>query len=506
VNLLVHVANVLLVFSILLRLSGGTWAAFLGALLFAVHPVAVESVAWISEFKGLAACLFCLASTRLYLDHVRPGPGRLGRHAFVLSFLAFILALLCKPTAAVLPFLLPVLAWAMAGWPLSKGFTDMAPWLLALLPFGLVSMSAQPNAEIAYKPPLALRPFVALDALAFYLGKLAWPADLAVDYGRTPQLVLGQWWGYATWLPVAALAAVLARARRLRFLLPAFLLFCLGFLPILGIKPFMFQAYSTVADRYMYLPMLGPALGVALVAARTRSRGAHAAILASLLLLAGLTARHLPVWHDEFSLYEHTLRLNPRSSLAYCNLGAAEDAAGQPDKALAHMLRALELNPASIEANINLAHLMLRTKRYEEAAERYAKVLELVPGYSLAHLNLATALLRLGRTDQAVEHGRAAVRLRPRNPQYRFDLGNILAEAGRPDEAAGEFQEAVRLKPAYAEAHTNLGTLLRRAGDCDGASRHYAIALRLRPGDASIASALARCRNGSPQEPTGAGQ
>ncbi|MDH7570696.1 MAG: hypothetical protein QHJ73_14035, partial [Armatimonadota bacterium] len=287
-NLVVHLLNVLLAYSLLHRLVRKPWAAAAGAALFAIHPLQVEPVAWVPGFRDLVAAFFSLLALRLYVAMVdNPSATRRGI-LYPAAFVAFVLALLAKPGSAVVPFVaLALHRWAL-GRPFLQGVRLLWPWWIASLPPQLITRSEQ---SFATPTPVWARPFIAGDALAFYLGKLAWPVGLCADYGRTPEEVLGHAWGYLTWLAPAVLGVLVWRGRARRpMLLAAAALFSLGLLPVLGFVPFIFQQFSTVADRYAYLALLGPAVALAWWLSTQRRPAAGVATSAVLAALGFLSA------------------------------------------------------------------------------------------------------------------------------------------------------------------------------------------------------------------------
>jgi Flp pilus assembly protein TadD len=457
-NVAFHLANVLLVFLILRTLAVGAWPALLGALLFGVHPVQAESVAWISEFKGVLAAFLTLLALLLHLARARVPAGRRRRTLHVLALLAFVLALLSKPVAAVAPLLALVLDLA-AGRRWKESAMSLIPWLAVLVPFAVVAKLAQPAAALGFVAPLPQRVLVALDALAFYLGKLAWPLDLGIDYGRSPAVVLGHWWGYATWaVPLAAAGLVLLRRRTLGWLAAPLALFCLGFLPVLGLIPFHHQDISTVADRYMYLPMLGPALGLALLAARLSGawRLAPALLLAPLL---GLAAVQVQTWRNYETLYGHAAQVNPDSAIAHKMLGFIDANAGRPDQAIAHYRQALRANPHYQPARLDLATLLYRLGRQDEAAGLFAGALQADPANLPARLDLGTILGHLNRHAEAAAQFDYILRRTPDNVAARMGLGAALYFLGRPADAAVQYQAVLAIDPGNARARDLLGQI-----------------------------------------------
>jgi hypothetical protein len=344
-NLLLHLLSVLIVWRILCLLLRRTrptgtetavegtslpleWAACGGALLFAIHPIQVEPVAWATGFKDVLFGLLSLGAVWHYLRYVdarmQPGTGRPSRARlhYGLATGAFVLALLAKPTAVVLP----VIVWLLAAWGRRRSWreqiADLSVWVIIAVAWGLLTRWVQPGTSLAFEPPLWARPLIAGDAVLFYLYKLVLPLRFGPDYGRTPQVVLEHGWLFLTGLAPFALAGWLwLKRKKLSWLVTAAGVFVVGLLPVLGLISFSFQRYSTVADRYAYLAMLGPAIALAWGLTRPKKKLAAicGAIVLGLFLLR--SAWQIPYWHDTLTFFEHALRINSNSHLAHNNLG-----------------------------------------------------------------------------------------------------------------------------------------------------------------------------------------
>ncbi len=545
-NLIVHCANVVLVFALVRRVVKQDWPAFAGALLFAAHPVQVESVAWVSEMRGLLSAFFSLLALLLYAREEGPltpnnggaeeysplappllAAGRAFR--FALATVCFALALLCKPSAVCLP----LLAWAWGRWGLGRSRRADAPLLLLWLAMAaallLITRSVQSQPVVGTAPAWT-RPFVAGDALAWYLAKVVWPLPLAIDYGRTPAFVTAHAWGYLTWLVPAALAVLLMRLRgRFPALTAAGAVFLFALLPVLGLSPFLFQAHSTVADRYLYLAMLGPALALAWLLTRVNSRRAVAAVAVCVpvfLLLGFLTLRQIPVWDSTETLFAHALSVNPRSWIIYTLRGQYRAHDGLMEQAIADDRAAIAILPTGNDARTALGLALLQTGRANdaialfqdsvrvlpdfvdayyylgaaldtqgrtaEAANAYENVLRLAPAHALAHNALGLDLLKEHRPADALPHFQQAARLRPASPVPLFNVGRALDALGQTPAAIAAYQSALRCKPDYAEAHTNLAVDLEAAHRPADALPHFQAAARLQPANPQAQTNLRR--------------
>jgi len=294
---------------------------------------------------------------------------------------------------------------------------------------------------------------VAGDALAFYLGKLAWPLQLGIDYGRTPEWVMNQVWIYVIWLVPAALAALMWRRRKqLPWLLAGGAILLAALLPVLGLIPFNFQQYSTVADRYLYLGLLGPAMALACALAHLRRGQKTVAGLCVLFLfaLAFRSAFQTLSWYNSPKLYENALVVNPRSWVAHRNHAVALEEQGRIDEAIAHLSEALRIRPEYVLARTSLASLLAQRGQIQAASTHLQEVLRLRPNDAVrseAHNNLGTILMMQGNVSGAMEHFRATLRLQPNNMLAHFNLGQLLYASHRTDLGIAHLRKAVQLAP-----------------------------------------------------------
>jgi len=292
-SLLLHLVCVVLVFLVLHKLTDHAGAACMAALLFGLHPVQVESIAWVSETRGLLCAAFSLLAIRLFMlfsekhdvenvslrDRSKTEQRqKMGDHAtraivwYFAATLCFLLALLAKPAAVAVPLLVGVLAIGWLRMPVVRVFSMLGPWLLLAAAWALLTRHVQPATELPFIAPWWSRPLLAGDALAFYLLKVVAPWPCGPDYGYNPQWMMGQWWFYYGWILPVVVAVLLFRAKHRRVWLTAAGLSVFWLLPVLGFIPFIYQRISMVADRYLYLAMLGPALMAAWVLTWTWNR------------------------------------------------------------------------------------------------------------------------------------------------------------------------------------------------------------------------------------------
>jgi protein O-mannosyl-transferase len=489
VNLLLHCCVVCLVYAVLRRLA--IPGALLAAAIFAVHPVEVESVAWITEQKNTLSALFYLGAMLAYL---RFDEGRKAT-SYWLAIALFVLGLATKTVTATLPAALLVIFWWQRGrisWR-----NDVRP----LLPFFAVGAAAGVftawverkliGAEGAeFELSFLERGLIAGRVIWFYLGKLIWPAELTFIYPRW-DIDPSVWW---QWLFPAGvlltLAVLLLISWRWRAPLAAWLFFVGTLFPVLGFLNVFPFIYSYVADHFQYLAGLGMivlfASGAALAAARLPERARWVGNVAGCLLiavLAWLTWRQCGMYGDLDTLYQTTIDRNPNCWMAYNNLGV-HVAKDQLDDAAAMALyrRALELKPTFADAHYNLANALVRAGDRPEAIREFNEALQLRPAFADAENNLGNLLKSMGEAQEAVDHLTRAVDLAPEDAEIQSNLGAALAAAGENVQAVDHFERAVRLAPDDAGFHRRLARALVAANrPTERAIEEGRVAVRLDP-------------------------
>ena len=473
-NVAFHLANAVLVYILALRLTRRPTPALVAALVFAVHPLQVESVAWISELRGLTSGCFGLSALNVFVfsrDLAAREPRR-SRVLLAASALLLVAAVLCKPVAVVLPLAALVLDRVALRTEWRGALFTAGAGALFVLPFVWITRSVQLVHEQGTSAWWQ-RPFVAGDALAFYGYKLIWPFELGVEYGRSPHAALATGWAYLLWLfPVALL--VLARRHRAAHAnawLGA-LLFVACLLPTSGLIPFAFQAHSTVADRYAYLPMLGIGLVAADLVAPVRSVTAARAVLAVVAVLAVRSFDQSGYWTDNVTFLEHTLDVNPDVAFAQNNLGNIAFKEQRLDLAIAHYEKALALEPDHALAQNNLGLALVREGREDEAEPHLKQAVALDPHYYKAYESLGALYLRRQQFADAIIALKAALAIRPSEAKALNDLGIAYAQSDKPAESLDCFQRAVALEPDNPQYRKNLGIALAQAGRAEEAAKY----------------------------------
>lgn len=497
INVLWHATSACLLVAMLRRLAiPGT---VLAGMIFALHPVCAESVAWISEQKNTLSTVFCLTAALAWLrfeDERRPA-------RYVIATLWFLAALLTKTVTATLPAALLVVAWWRRGrlsWR-----DDVQPlllWLILGVAAGLGTAwleSVQIGAGgDGFTLGVVERGLLAGRVVWFYLGKLLWPVGLTFFYLRwtIDATIAWQWLFPAATL--AALAAGIGWRQRDRAPLAAALLFGGTLFPVLGfvnVYPFVF---SYVADHFQYLASLG--LIAFLAAAATRGfallswpRWSGPALAAAVLLILGvLTWRQSGMYRDEFALYENTLARNPSSWVAHLNLGTALDDVGRPGESLPHLQRALELKPDFPETLNSLGNVLNQLGRSREALPLLNQAVQIQPRFASAHNTLGVALMAAGRAQEGLAEFKRAVELNPALALARVNLGWALASQGQLSEAIAQFEQARRLQPDLADAEFKWGLTLVMRGETTAALPHLERAVELQPEKPDLHDALGR--------------
>jgi tetratricopeptide (TPR) repeat protein len=526
-NVLLHAASAVLLWRILQLLQiRGAW---LGAALWALHPVMVQSVAWITELKNTQSCLFYLLSILWFLKWQnrrggaadpsfrleRAGGGRSLR-GFLLSLAFFILATLSKPSVVMLPLVLALCVWWMRG---KVRWRDM----LILTPFALISAFAsawtiweQKFHARAIGPDWAQtfpeRLIIAGKAIWFYLGKLVWPHPLIFIYPRwdaDSSKVVAYLWLLAALTGLVALWFIHAKWSRAMFFAAAY--FVVSLFPVLGFFSVFFFRYSFVSDHFQYLASIGPlalaGAGIATLLGRfcetpsdfvphrnaePRSGSTIASSRRRLVLSGGLcgillivlgllTWRQTAEYHDLFALYTATLQKNPGCWMAHYNLGIVLTERGEADQAIDHYKRAVALRPDYAEAHYNLGRLLVEQGQLDDAIDHYERAAAINPADAEAQNNLGVTLFGIGRADDAITHYQKALEIRPDYAEASCNLASALIAKGDLDGAIARYTACLAVVPDQEEAQYNLASALLRRGRTDEATVQYQKVLQMHP-------------------------
>ncbi len=520
VNLILHAIEAVLIWFILRKLS--IPGAFLAALIFTVHPVNVESVAWIAQLRNILTLFFLLLSIWCYLRMETPGRGSVSARRslrsfrqsekipygwYMLSLVLFILALLSKGSAAVLPLLLLGIIW----WLRSLGKKGKETSLLSgpapifsmgdvvrIAPFFMVSLlstgvniwfQTHGSGEVIRTADFTERLLGAGGVVWFYLYKLLLPYDLSFIYPMWRIEAGNPLW----WLPLTGALTVTAILWRFRnswsrpFLF-SWGFFCVALIPVMGFTDVGFMQFTLVADHYQHIAIIGViALASAGFSLWRRSvpgkarRATAAAAVAAMALLVFLTWRQNGLYRDDITLYRETLKKYPDCWLAHNNLGLAMIRERRFQEAIKNFKRVLQINPNYSPVYNNLGEALIQLERPQEAIKYIRRSLELTPDSPEAHCNMGRIMFDTGQLNKSVEHFKKAIQLKHNFPEAYYYLGTIHFNEGRIGEAIEYYRQAIQLNPDYPAAHNNLAIALIKTGRNQEAIDHFKEALRSQP-------------------------
>lgn len=459
-NIILHAVTAMVVFAWLYRLScahscqtkGAIFASLIGALLFAVHPLQVEPVAWATGRKDLLAGFFCMVALWQYTSW-RLSTGNATR-AFVLALGATVAALLSKPSAVPLPAALFCLDYFLLQVPARKSIRVLWPHFMAAITCAIIAHLSQPLHNYAGQadplPPSWTAPFVAADSLLFYLRKVLWPAPLSPVYDRNALQVVAGTMTYLA-LPLVFLILLAAWSRR-KQAGGAVLMFVVFLLPVSGIVPFHYQSMSTVADRYGYTSMAAVAL---LVSSATfysirRFGELHTISIAAILigLLVIVSNHQTRYWSDSLSLWSHAVQCAPGSATVRNNLGMSYSEASRAAEAEKEFLAAITADPAFAHAHNNLGTLYDQTGRPAQAEQEFLTTVKLAPRHTAALRNLAVLYINQQKNTQAEAYARDLLRLDPDNLTAIAVLASTLVDERKTSEALSIVHTAVQHRPS----------------------------------------------------------
>jgi tetratricopeptide (TPR) repeat protein len=482
INVLLHAAAAIFLWQVLLRLRiRGAWLA---AVLFALHPVCVESVAWITERKNVLSAVFYFTAALAFLRFVAleepDGPNRLRWYWYLGALVLFMAALLSKTVTCTLPAALLLVCWWKKGRVQRGEILPLLPFFALGVGLGLITawmekfhVGAQ-GAE--WSLTFADRCLIAGRALWFYAGRLVWPAHLTFIYPRwkiEPEV----WW---QWLfPVAAVGVVaglwLARRRIGKGPLVAVLFFAGTLGPALGFVNVYPMRFSFVADHFQYLASVGLITLCAVGLARM-PRVMPATLV---VLLGALTWQQAGIYRNLETLWRDTLANNPDCWMAHNNLGKYLINEGRIEEAMEHYHKAIQINPNNPEGLTGLGIALAAKGRFDEEIENYRKAIQINPDFYGAPYNLGIALAARGQFDEAIENYYKAIQINPNSFNALNNLGNALAAKGRFDEAIKNYRQAIQINPNFSGALDNLGSALAAKGQFDEAIENYRKAIQI---------------------------
>ena len=506
-SVLFHLSNTLLLFIILARMTGALWRSAFVAALFALHPLHVESVAWVAERKDVLSTFFMMLTIWAYLRYIE----KKGTKNYLLVLLFFALGLMSKPMLVTLPFVLLLLDF----WPLGrlgpeaggvnaptvksykKATTIQLIW--EKTPFLALAMISSIITFLVQKSSGAVKSFEvyslkvriinAFVSYIEYVEKMLWPDGLAVLYPH-PGDALPLWKGIAAAFVLSLISIlVLQKARRFPYIAAGWFWYLVTLIPVIGIVQVGSQA---MADRYTYITLIGLffiiAWGIPDILSKWNYSKKVLPILAvaAITLLMALTWKQASHWQNSITLFSHTLDTTENNYLAHNNMGTALAREGNTDDAINHFETALSIMPTHANAHNNLGNALMDKGEIQEAFIHYRAALDADPGNAKAHNNIGAALTKTGNTTDAIIHYNKATKIDPDYTDAYFNLGNTLLSTGKLEEAISQYKTVIRINPGHTKAHYNLGTYLYKKGRLREAITHFRSALRTDPNSAMV--------------------
>lgn len=490
-SVIFHATNTVLLFLLLRGMTASAWASFVVALLFGIHPLRVESVAWVAERKDVLSTFFWLLTIGAYVKYTtttkHQSPKAKVWYACTLTFLA--LGLLSKPMLVTTPFLLLLLDF----WPLNRWLPkkrsalilEKIPMLALAIATSVITYSVQQSAgAVSQTLPLMARIQNAIVSYCRYLGKTFWPDDLCVCYPHPDFWPLHVVILCALTL-ITVTAFVTTQLRERPYLFVGWFWYLGTLVPVIGIVQVGQQA---MADRYTYFPTIGLLLmlvfGIREFAVKEILKKALVlpAITAAIVVVFGiLTHRQIGYWKDSERLFLRGVEVTQNNSLAHGGLARALVDHGKTDQAITHYREAIRLRPNDTIARNGLGNLLAQNGLFDEALDQFQQALKLKPNDPITLNNLGVLLARKGRIDEAVSYLEQAIQLKPDYVEAHNNLGGVLGAKGRFDEAINHFELSLKLNPNNAESHSNLGLALMQKRRLSEAIMHFQEAVRLKP-------------------------
>ena len=503
-NVLLHIINTLLLFGLLHKLTGAVWPSAIVAALFALHPLRVESVAWVVERKDVLSTCFGLMAVWAYAQYATDGKSS----HYLLTVILMALSLLAKPMLVTLPFLLLLLdIWPLRrmGSPANGSSQSMASLVLEKIP--LLVISACSSIATIMSPhkagnlyslealPLITRVGNAVVSLLRYMGKTLWPTELSVLYLHPMfpgGLTLELWMQITAALALVVISALVVVLRRHRYLMTGWFWFLGTLVPVIGLAQVGEQA---MADRFTYFPLIGLFIMVAWFFGELIDRWrwprvpvrpiAATAALCLLVVLTATSWAQLRHWRDSESIFTHALKLNPDNWIIHNHLATVLSGRERLDEAVDHYRKAIALRPQYAEAHNNLCSVLGAQGQFEDAIKHGRTALRVHTNYPEAHFHLAVAYAGQGKLDEAIHHYQKGLQMSD-DPVARFNLADIQAAKGVPEEAIAGYQQVASQQPS-PKVFYSLGTALRKNGEWEEAEKSYRKALEL---DANMIQAL----------------
>ncbi len=504
-NLLLHLANTLLLFAVLRKITGTLWRSAFVAAAFAIHPMHVESVAWIAERKDVLSTLFLLLTLAAYVSYVkRPGIVR-----YMLTLLLFALGLLAKPMLVTLPILLLLLDY----WPLNRmsilnrqsaidnrqsstlnskfsilnSVIEKIPFITLSVVSSVITFLAQLKySAVAPINELALKARIANVSLSYarYTGKLFWPQNLAAFYPFDVNRFSFWQVGMCVLLLLVISIFVIRFGRNQKYLPVGWFWFVVTLVPVIGLVQVGLQAY---ADRYTYISYIGLFIMIAWGLPALLSKWPQRKIVLCISMVIALTAlgicahRQVSFWNNDFTLFSHALDVTQNNYIAHNNLGVAYYKLGRYQEAIEAYKQAIRIKPDYADAHYNLGVACDKLSRWQDEIEAYKQAIKIKPNYAKAYYNLGISYEDLGRYPDAVEAYKQAIQIKPDYAEAYINLGVTYCKLGRYQDATEACKKALTIKPNYAEAYINFGVIYYKLGRYQDAIEAYKQTIKIKP-------------------------
>jgi len=509
-NLFFHIANSLLLFLILFRMTGAIWQSAFVAVVFALHPLNVESVAWVAERKNVLSTFFLLLTIWAYIRYAeKPTTKR-----YSLVFLLFAFGLMSKSMVVTLPFVLLLLDY----WPLERfklgrregefkiaqkdkyfnGEKNISKLVLEKFPLLILSALCSITTLILFEKagesvaqdPVSILTILTIVLISYfeYLWKILWPKGLAILYAH-PGNTLAVWKGVLCGIALLVITTTAIKLiRKAPYFVVGWFWYLGTLIPVIG---FITLGHHLIADRYAYLPLIGIFVIIAwgvpelLKEWHYRKNVLKASAGVLILTLMPITWIQVSHWKSSITVFKHAIRVTdkkyPGFSVAHYNLGIALSAERKNEEAISHYKMAIKIKPGYAEAYTNLGAVLFAEGKIEEAISHYKMTIKLKPNLTKAYYNLGIALVAEGKIEEAISHYKMAIKIKPDYADVYNNLGVVLFAERKIEEAISHFKIAIKLKPDYAEAYNNLGVVLSAERKIEEAISHYKMAIKLKP-------------------------
>ncbi len=486
VNIILHSINGLLVFTLLHHFITNKWHALIGTLFFLFHPIQVESVAWISEFRGLLS--FCFGFTALYLylkscdlKYVKYKKKSSNRY-FIYGLLFFILGILSKPSIVVVIFFAIILEYYLYRPTLFALVKRILPYTVPVLAIIFITTSAQGGeSNVAY--PIWLRPLVFSDSLLFYLKKIIIPVNFLAGYGRTTESISNSWWFYSSWILFVGMVGVFVRYwQKINLIVIGASLFLFGLLTVSGLIQFVFQLWSNVADRYIYTSMFGISLIISAILELIKTNKLTTYVFSGIIIsiLIFLSFQQIPVWKNKFTLWDHTLKSNPMEYRAFLNRGLWYSNNGEVDKAITDIKESIRICPEYGLGYYNLGLIFSNQKEFDKAIRYFdtAIIFNEDPKYLIGR---AKAYTDSEQYALAVQDCYRIINIYGEDEKVFYQLGYINLIVENYEFAIMEFDKCINLNTNNEQAYYNRGHAYMKLRKFKLAAKDYKRAIKLKP-------------------------